>query len=82
MIFNYSALRGGANATMGSFAVHLAVVIATWVSLQGLVDDEEYLDGLVRPRSLMIFLTILHFTVSIVQAMNWTLDLCDGMEII
>lgn len=65
MIFNYSALRGGGLATLGSFSVHLPMLLATWITMESLTSDDEFVDGLVRPRLLLILLSIVHILASL-----------------
>ena len=60
MIFTYEALKGGGYSLLGSLFVHLAMLVATWICLDPMTNDSEYIEELHRPRNLMYFFTMVH----------------------
>ena len=73
MIFTYSALKGGGFSTLGSLCTHLSMLVAMWVTIEPITEAGEYVDGLTRPRNLMIWLSVVHLLVALTQALNWFL---------
>ena len=62
----YSTLRGGGFSLLGSMSVHISMLIATWIFLEPMTNDKEYLDDTTRPRNLMLLFSLVHLLVAVV----------------
>ena len=82
MIYTYSALKGGGFSTLGSLCTHLSMLVAMWVTIEPITEAGEYVDGLTRPRNLMIWLSVVHLLVTLTQALNWFLHKNESMEMV
>ena len=61
MIFAQSVLRSAPTVTNGSALVHLAMLVALWVCVEPIAaDDNQFISGMTRPRSLMIAVSAVH----------------------
>ena len=67
MIFTYSVLKGSYTLLLGSFAVHLALLISMWVCIEPIAaSEDEYIEGLVRPKYVMLGMSAIHIMVTVV----------------
>ena len=65
MIHTYSALKGGGLSSLGSLTIHFSILIAIWIILEPITNDAEWVDGLTRPRNLILWLSLVHFSIAV-----------------
>ena len=66
MIFANSLYQSAHSVINGSFVVHLALLIALWICVEPIaVDDTQYIDGLTRPRDLIVAVSVVHGLVAL-----------------
>ena len=80
MMYTYSALKGGGYASLGSMAVHLSMLLALWICNRSITDEEEFVDGLTKPKSMMICMSCVHILAALSQALNWALSFHHAVE--